>query len=76
MHISCVRGNLGVVQALLMAGADIDAKDVDGNTPTHFVSEYGHRECLRFMLTRHPTLFARNSEGKSAIDLAVNHTIL
>ena len=56
-----------------MGGADQDAKDIDGNTPTHFCAEYGHLECLRFMLTRHPTLFAKNIEGKSAIDVAVNH---
>ena len=59
-----------------MAGADADAKDIDGNTPAHFCSEYGHIECLRFMLTRHPTLFAKNSEGKSPIDVAVSHEIL
>jgi len=25
-----------------MAGADFDAKDIDGNTPAHFCAEYGH----------------------------------
>ena len=56
-----------------MAGADQDAKDIDGNTPSHFCAEYGHQDCLRFLLTRHPALFAKNIEGKSAIDVAVNH---
>ena len=42
LHIACIRGNFGVVQALLMAGADFDAKDIDGNTPAHFCAEYGH----------------------------------
>ncbi len=65
-----------MIQTLLMAGADSDAKDIDGNTPSHFCAEYGHQECLRFLLTRHPTLFAKNSEGKSPIDVAVNHEIL
>lgn len=59
-----------------MAGADPDAKDIDGNTPSHFCAEYGHEQCLRFLLTRHPTLFAKNSEGKSPIDVAVSHEIL
>lgn len=59
-----------------MAGADFDAKDIDGNTPAHFCAEYGHQDCLRFLLTRHPTLFAKNSEGKSPIDVAVSHEIL
>lgn len=59
-----------------MAGSDVDAKDVDGNTPSHFCAEYGHADCLRFLLTRHPTLFSKNSEGKSPIDVAVSHEIL
>lgn len=59
-----------------MAGADYDAKDIDGNTPAHFCAEYGHQDCLRFLLTRHPTLFAKNSLGQSPIDVAVSHEIL
>jgi ankyrin repeat protein len=59
-----------------MAGSDVDAKDVDGNTPSHFCAEYGHADCLRFLLTRHPTLFSKNCEGKSPIDIAVTHEIL
>lgn len=59
-----------------MAGADVDSKDVDGNTPSHFCAEYGHSDCLRFLLTRHPTLFSKNSEGKSPIDIAVTHEVL
>lgn len=43
-----------------MSGADIDAKDNDGNTPAHFCAEYGHIDCLRFILESHPTLFAKN----------------
>ena len=65
-----------MIQALIMSGADIDAKDIDGNTPAHFCAEYGHQDSLRFLLTRHPTLFAKNSEGKSPIDVAVSHDIL
>ena len=59
-----------------MAKADPDAKDLDGNTPAHFCAEYGHRDSLRFLLTKHPTLFSKNVEGKSPIDVAVSHDIL
>lgn len=65
-----------MVQVLVMAGADTNAKDVDGNTPAHFCAEYGHHDCLRFLLTKHPTLFAKNKEGKSPIDLSVSNEIL
>lgn len=54
----------------------MDSKDIDGNTPCHFVAEYGHRDCLRFLLTKHPTLFSKNAEGQSPIDMACSHEIL
>jgi ankyrin repeat protein len=76
LHIACLRGNLTVIQALVQHGADINAKDIDGNTPCHFTSEYGHRYCLKFLLTRSPYLFANNNDEKSAIDVAINNDIL
>lgn len=65
-----------VVTALIENGADINAKDIDGNTPCHFCSEYGHRKCLKFLLTKRPYLFANNNDEKSAIDVAINGEIL
>ena len=76
LHIACLRGNLSVIQALIQHGADINAKDIDSNTPCHFCSEYGHRFCLKFLLTRNPYLFANNNEDKSAIDVAISSEIL
>jgi len=76
LHIACLRGNLSVLQALVQHSADINAKDIDGNTPCHFCSEYGHRYCLKFLLTKQPSLFSNNNEDKSAIDVAINNDIL
>lgn len=76
LHIACLRGNLSVIQALVQHKADINAKDIDGNTPCHFCSEYGHRYCLKFLLTKNPYLFANNNENKSAIDVAISGDIL
>jgi ankyrin repeat protein len=64
------------VQAVLLVGADINAKDIDGNTPCHFCSEYGHKDCLRYLLLKHPSLFSKNKEGLSPLDVAVNTEIL
>ena len=59
-----------------MNGADINAKDIDNNTPCHFCSEYGHKDCLRYLLLKHPSLFSKNKEGLSPLDVAVNTEIL
>ncbi len=61
---------------MLLVGADINAKDIDGNTPCHFCSEYGHKDCLRYLLLKHPSLFSKNKEGLSPLDVAVNTEIL
>ena len=76
LHIACLRGNLSVIQGLVQHGTDINAKDIDGNTPCHFCSEYGHRYCLKFLLTRQPYLFSNNNDDKSAIDVAISNDIL
>lgn len=59
-----------------MVGADINVKDIDGNTPCHFCSEFGHKDCLRYLLLKHPSLFSKNKEGLSPLDVAVNTEIL
>lgn len=56
--------------------SDINSKDIDGNTPCHFCSEYGHRYCLKFLLTKNPYLYANNNQEKSAIDVAISGEIL
>jgi ankyrin repeat protein len=61
---------------LILAGTDINAKDVDGNTPSHCCSEYGHIDCLRFLLLQNPSLFSKNKDGHSPLDVAVNNEIL
>ena len=58
-----------------MANADINAKDIDGNTPAHCCSEYGHIDCLRFLLLHNPSLFSKNKDLQSPVDVAVNNEI-
>lgn len=65
-----------MIQTLILREADINAKDVDGNTPSHFCSEYGHIDCLRFLLLQNPSLFSKNKDGLSPLDVALNKEIL
>jgi hypothetical protein len=64
------------MQALLIAGADINSKDIDGNSACHFCAEYDHNLCLKFLLPKHPSLFNKNKDGLSPLDLAASPTIL
>lgn len=50
LHLAAIRGNTGIVRALINSGADKDVKDFDENTPLHYSSEYGHFECIIYLI--------------------------
>ena len=41
LHIACSKGYLEVAEALLDAGAQIDNKNEDEQTPLHLASKFG-----------------------------------
>jgi ankyrin repeat protein len=45
---------------LVSNGADINARDLDGNTPIHFCSEYGHADTLKWLLVKEPQMNIKN----------------
>jgi len=53
-----------------MANAEINAKDIEGNTPVHFCAKFGHKDCLRYILLKKPSLLSKNNKGKIPIDLS------
>ncbi|KAE9366258.1 hypothetical protein N431DRAFT_472806 [Stipitochalara longipes BDJ] len=73
---ACLDGNLKRLDLLLRSGANIDARDEDGNTPLLLVIRNQHRHCL-------PLLFENGASpndksprhlfgGKSAFDIAMD----
>lgn len=61
---------------LVSNGADINARDLDGNTPIHFCSEYGHADTLKWLLVKEPQMNIKNRQKKSPIDVALSREIL
>lgn len=59
-----------------MAKAEINAKDIEGNTPVHFCAKFGHKDCLRYILLQKPSLLSKNNQGKIPIDLSKNEEIV
>ena len=64
--------NLAVLQALLDAGANPQAKDSYDNTPLHWAagSSYGNPAVLQFLLAAGADINARTSEGETPLDVA------
>merc|ERR1711964_349703 len=61
-------GRTAVVNLLLHHGADIDATDVDGETPMCNAARYGHIDTLECLVTKECDLFATNTTyGQTAL---------
>ena len=57
-------------------GADTNSIDSYGNTPSHYASQYGNAEVLRFLLENNPKLYIKNAESRTPIDVAQNPEII
>ena len=63
-------GKVRIAEALLEAGADIDATDSDDNTPLMKACEHGDNKMVACLLQYELDLDAENYNGETARDLA------
>ena len=50
LHLAAIRGHTSIVRALINAGANKNIRDFDENAPLHYASEYGHFECIIYLV--------------------------
>lgn len=50
IHLAAIRGHTNIVRALVNAGVNRNVKDFDQNTPLHCASEFGHFECIIYLV--------------------------
>jgi ankyrin repeat protein len=63
-------GHAGAVQALLAAGAAIEAATVDGGTPLHRAPEEGHTDVVVALLSAGAAVGAVDGDGQTPLQLA------
>jgi hypothetical protein len=70
----CVASNqLSQVRELLNLGHDVNTVDADGDrTPLHWAAARGHRECIDLLLKAGADKTARDAEGRTPSELAVD----
>jgi len=74
LHIAIENEQYGVVDALLQAGADVNAKNLFGNTPTHLMvlKKFDEMSCeaMHKCFKHGADIEARNYSGRTALHLA------
>jgi len=67
--------SLKLIDALLAAGAKVNAKDFVNNTPLHFAALEGRKDVVELLLQQGADKGAVNDEGKKPADLTEDPAI-
>lgn len=75
MHLPARQGKIKTLEKRFRLGGDLNDRDVDGNTPIHWLAINGHFKAVRYF-TDNYRMFeldvnAKNSEGNTARNLAI-----
>ncbi|KAL4232952.1 hypothetical protein ACF0H5_007640 [Mactra antiquata] len=70
LHVAAAKGYVKVINVLLQAGLDINAKDIDGWTPLHASSHWGQEEACKILAENMCNMEAKNLAGQTAFDVA------
>ncbi|WP_447933209.1 ankyrin repeat domain-containing protein [Wolbachia endosymbiont of Dactylopius coccus] len=62
--------SLGRIKVLIELGADLEAKDKDGNTPLMNASLIGNLDVVGYLVSKGADIYAKANDGKTALDIA------
>ena len=74
-HVAVECGNGEVLEALLLAGADVDARDRDGRTPLILAARSDSGELVTQLLSSKANMEAKDCEGRTALFFAMCHSL-
>jgi len=74
LHYAATKGNLQIIQELLIAGATLDIKDEDERIPLHYAVENGDLACVQALLEACPdTIHMTDFRLQNCLHFAATH---
>ena len=70
IHEAARTGNIEAVKQHIAAGADVNAKDVDGINPLHYATWTDHKETVELLITNGADVNAKDEAGNTPLDWA------
>ncbi|KAI8514592.1 Unconventional myosin-XVI [Branchiostoma belcheri] len=70
LHVASWYGQTGVVKLLIQHGADVGARDEDGETALHWASRNGQTGVVKLLIQHGADVGARDKYGRTALHLA------
>ncbi len=65
-----IKNRLNMVRSLTKVGCDVNAKNIDGQTPLMAATQYGRAEIIHFLLDKGADVRATDVYGQTALDIA------
>jgi len=70
LHIFTSTGNSEMVEFLIKSGADVNARDMNGDTPLHEAASFGFADIVRLLLVHGAYVNAKNELGDTPLHCA------
>lgn len=67
LHIAAAQGHFSILQLLIAAGADVNARDSHGETPLHRAAAGGHNACIIHLCKRGAEVDAAAKDGATPL---------
>jgi len=76
IHLYCNKNDIENLKKLIDSGADVNAKNKDGDTPLHTATWKGNIEIVKLLIENGANLNIQDSNGKTPLHLMLIMKIL